>query len=247
MKAALLLASLLSVQALADARNPYLMQAKVFYQGLEFEKCLKRLDQAGKWENSKDQLAEIELYQGLCGLALGKEKDASEHLELALTIDPALQLPPMQGPKVTALFEKAKAKVVAAKPVEPASVAEPAPAPKPEPEPAPEPKVADAPVAPKLTPKVEEPVAVVEAVPPKERRLAVPLVLGGVGVVSVGVAAFFGVQAKSHERQANGATFESDAVSLGRQAKTDALVANVGFGVAGAAAVAAVVSYLLLN
>jgi hypothetical protein len=233
---------LLATTAAADARNPYLLQAKVFYQGLDFEKCLKRLDQAGKWENSTEQLADIELYVGLCQLALGKEKDAIEHFELALTIDDQLPLPPLQGPKVTALFEKVRARVVASKP-QPAKPPEPVVV---EPvKPPPAPLASDVPLQPKLTPT--EPVAGVEAAPPKERRLAVPIVFGATAVVAGGVAAFFGVQAKSMEQQANAAGFESDSVSIGRQARTNALIANVGYAVAGAAAVTAVVTYLLLN
>lgn len=230
-------ALLVATTASADTRNPYLLQAKVFHQGLDFEKCLKRLEQAGKWENSTEQLADIELYTGLCQLALGKEKDATEHFELALNINDTLELPPLQGPKVTALFEKIRKKVIASKPQPPAPVAVV--------EAKPEPLVSDVPLQPKLTPT--EPTPIVEATPPKERHVVVPIIFGVTAVAAVGVAAYFGVQAKSLEQQANAAPFESDAVAAGRQAQTNALIANVGFGLAGAAAATAVLTYLLMN
>src|SRR3954471_5975430 len=100
------------VLLLLAAPNPYLSQAKVLHQGLDFEKCLKRLEQAARWENTTTQLAEIELYSGLCAFGLGDERDASEHFELGIKIDPALALPALVGPKVTRLFERARTKVL---------------------------------------------------------------------------------------------------------------------------------------
>lgn len=211
----------------ADPRNPYLLQAKVFYQGLDFEKCLKRLDQADKWENTTEQLAEIELYLGLCRLALGEDQDATEHFELALTIDDTLLLPPLQGPKVTALFEKVRAKVIASKPAPPPVVVKPP----------------DAPVKTTLVPE-PAPVVVSEV---RERHFAVPVVLGAAAIVGAGVGIVFGVQASTGARQANAAVYESDAVRLGRQATQSALIANIGYVAAGVALVVAVVTYVLLN
>src|SRR4051812_8070193 len=124
------LAALLLALA-ADSANPYLAQAKVLHQALEFERCLKRLDQAGRWENTHAQLAEIELYQGLCTYGLGNEAIALEHFEMGLKLDATLELPPALGPKVNALFGRARVKVTPK--LEPA----PAPAPQPAPLPAP--------------------------------------------------------------------------------------------------------------
>ena len=248
MTRAVLLGLVLSTAARAESPNPYLAQAKVFHQGLDYEKCLKRLDQAGKWDNSKGQLAQIELYSGLCHLALGHETEGRENFELALALDPGLTLPPMQGPKVAGLFEKARAKVASVAPVEkpdppPEKIVE---VPPPKVEPPPLPPVQDAPKRVELVP-AETPPALVQTSPPKQTHLAVPVAIGAVAVAAVVVAIVFGVQARSLESRANNAAFESDAVSLGRQATTDALVANVGFSLAGAAAVAAVISFVVLN
>src|SRR3989442_2358482 len=117
MRTALLLLALPSL-ALADEANPYLNQAKTFQQGLDFEKCLKRLEQAARWSNSKAQLAQIELYSGLCELGLGHDTEALDHFELGLALDPTLVLPPGLGPKTAALFNKAKAKAPKAPPEE---------------------------------------------------------------------------------------------------------------------------------
>ncbi len=219
---------LLATSSAAESRNPYLLQAKVFFQGLDFEKCLKRLEQAGKWQNTTEQLADVELYVGLCELALGNEKDAMDHFEVACSIDENLSLPPLQGPKVTAVFEKAraKAKVLSTKPALPSPTS-------------------DSPALTKLTP--DNPSRFIETTAPTERHLVVPIVIGATAIAAAGVATYFGLQAKSLELQANAARYESDAVSMGREARTNALAANVAFGIAGAATVTAIVTYLLIN
>ncbi|MBK7862939.1 MAG: hypothetical protein IPJ65_30880 [Archangiaceae bacterium] len=220
--------------ALAATPNPYLAQAKVLHQGLEFEKCLKRLDQAGRWQSTTAELAQVELYFGLCAFGLGKAKDAAEHFEMGLKLDPALELPPLVGPKVTAMFERAKEKLAGAPAVEA----------KPEPTPTPPPAAVEEPKAPPVV--AVEPAPVVA--PQRPVRLAAPLVLVGVGAVSAAVAAYFGVTAQSLARQAKEPTaFQSDALAWSSQAKTDALLCNVLWAVAGAAVIAAVITLIAQN
>ncbi len=221
---------------LSASPNPYLAQAKVLHQGLEFEKCLKRLEQATRWDNSKEQLAEIELYAGLCQFGLGDQLGATEHFEMGLKISPKLVPPPMVGPKVSALFQKAQAKVLPRVDSETPSLAAP-----PEETPPPQPKRVELVPAP-------EPVAPVEIhqEPPKRgRHLVAPLAVLGVSAAAAIVAIVFGAQAKSYESQANAGMFESDSIAWGATARTDALVANVCWAVAGAALIAAVITFFV--
>ncbi len=221
-----------------DRPNPHLASAKVFHQGLKFEKCLERLEQAGKWKNTSAQLAEIELYLGLCHLGLGHEQDAKEHFELSLKLDAQVALPPFQSPKVTKAFEAARA-AVAPPPAPPVVEAPPV-----------VPEVSDAPKRVEIDPgssQPREPDGGLQATAEPEKHYAAPLALAGGAVVATTVAIIFGVRAKSLEAEANSAKFESDAIAIGNDARTAQLVTNITFPVAGVLGAAAVLTYFLIN
>ena len=222
--------------------NPYLPQARVYYQGLEYEKCLARLEQAEKWQNSPQEQVEIELYNGLCKLNLGRTSDAEAHFRTAVRLNPKAQLPPYTSPKIVALFEDLKKDAAP-----PAAVEEPRPA---------EPTVAtaavtktetDAPTKVDLAPHPVQPSGAQQALHTEvhAKSYALPLSLGGAAVVAAGVGGFMGMRAKQLETQVQGAEYESDAIALGKQAKDSATFANIGFGVAGAEATAAIVAWVL--
>jgi hypothetical protein len=234
MRMALLLFALPAIALADEEPNPYLNQAKTFQQGLDFEKCLKRLEQAARWNNSKAQLAQIELYGGLCELGLGHDTEALDHFELGLALDPTISLPPGLGPKTAALFQKAKAKA----PKPPPQQAELKPPPKSEPE------VAPTPLPPPPTPPPAAPPPEVER---QQLHLVAPLTLAGISAASVIVAAIFGVQANSFQGQSRAAMYDSEAAALLQTGKTDALIANILFGVAGAAVITALIVYFALN
>ena len=238
MRAFLLVAACLLSAGTAAAQtgpDPYLQQARVYYQGMEFEKCIARLEQAARWKNTPQELVEIELYNGLCKYNLGKSRDAEDHFQVALQLDREAKLPPYTSPKIEALYKKVKDRLPKPPP-EKAEVAK-----------AEEPKAQDAPVKTDLLPRPEEKpssqVDFTEAAPKKS--YAVPLALGGAAVVAAGVGGYLGMRAKQLETSANAAHFESDAIAQGNQAKQNALFANVGFGVAGAAATAALLTWAL--
>lgn len=212
--------------------NPYLAQAKVFHQGLQFEKCLKRLGQAPNWQSSVLEQAEVELYLGLCHFGLGHVADAEEHWAMALRVERSVALPPMQSPKVQALFNKVKSDMPAAVEVE--ADVEPAPS-------------AVAPKAVELIPApIEQPPAVT-AEPVREVRWVVPALLGAGAAAGLVLGLVQGVAAKSSETQANTAVFADDAARLGAQAQTHATVSTVAFSVGSALAVGAVLTAVLLN
>src|SRR5688572_12216337 len=115
--------------ARADEPNPFLQQAKAFYEQVKYEKCAQRLEQAVQWKSTPAELLEIELYAGLCTFNLSSLEDASEHFELALKLDPHASLPPYSPPKAVALFKSiaarmAKAREASAEPAPPSEVAE---------------------------------------------------------------------------------------------------------------------------
>lgn len=237
----------LCLPALAWATpNPYLAQARVFHQGLEFEKCLKRLETAATWpETTQKEFAEIELYSGLCSLGMGREKDAVTHFELGLRVDQKLQLPPLQSPRVKRLFAQTQQRVVASLEHEPPPAAQPVDEP-----------VGNAPTAtaaPSLTPAspTGEAAPAVTAAATREQsrrpRLVAPLVLAGVSLLAGGAAVYFGVEARSLATSANAATYQDDALTLGSSARTNMVLSNVAWGTAGALLVAAVITYFVLN
>ena len=91
----------------AAAPNPYLAQGRNYFQALAYEKCVQVLDRAHSWPDTpKEELAEIELYTGLCQLSLGKTNDARDRVALACRIDPTVKLPPAASPKVEAMFDE---------------------------------------------------------------------------------------------------------------------------------------------
>jgi hypothetical protein len=225
----------------AATPNPYLAQAKVLHQGLEFEKCLKRLEQASRWDSTAQELAEIELYSGLCQFGLGNDREAAEHFQMGLKVDAKLALPPLVGPKVTALFQKAQAKVLPALRDVP-EPEKPAP-PKPEPPPPePPPKKVELMPAPQPAPVLVEPVP-----EPKPRRSLVFVPALAIGAAIAAGAGVTGFLALDGQNQANAATYESDGLSIGAQARTLALTTNVLWAVAGAALIVAVVMFFAVR
>ena len=246
--AALILAAF--VAQAANKPNPYLSQAKVFYQGLEYEKCLARLEQATKWTSEPAEEVEVQLYSGLCNFNIGNLDEAKRKFDLALKLDPALQLPPYTSPRIADIFELSRARIAArSKPVE--KVAEKAPMiEEKKAEPTQVAVATDAPKQVELTPapRQDNSELITAAEGPS---LTVPLVFGGTAALAAGAGAFFGLSAKSAEAEANDVTgagrFESDAFAATNRAQSNAMLANVAFAVAGAAVIGAVISYVLAN
>lgn len=210
--------------------NPYLDQAKKNYAEVQYERCVERLRQAVRWPSTRAEQLEIELYAGLCQFNLGKTAAAQERFEMALKLDRTASLPPYSPPKAVALFEQ---------------VARTAPPP------------GDAPLAddgkqptpPELTPPATaapEPRAPVLVEAPHNQHWA-PLALGGGALVVGGVAVGLNLLAQSQARDANAERFESLAIEKGNRARATATGSYVLFGVAGAAAVGALVTWLLTD
>lgn len=220
----------LVLMLMAAKPNPYLAQAKVFFQGGDYKQCLKRIEQAQKWDSSLEEQVDVAVYSGLCNFQLRKTKEAEADLGLALKLDPAAKLPPLTSPKAAALFDSLKPKEVQ-------RAEDPAPPP-----PAKEEPVAAAPVD---TPAPEPAVHVDEPPPPARSGFPVaPVIIGGLGVVSVGLAAYFGATARMQDTQSRAAEFQSDAISLRQTASTWALTANLLYAAAGALLITALIIFI---
>jgi tetratricopeptide (TPR) repeat protein len=72
-----------------------------------------------------------------------------------------------------------------------------------------------------------------------------PIVFGAIGAASAGVAIYFGVSSRGSAQSARDGMWSLDRQKLVDQANSQALIADVLFGVAGAAAVAAVISLVV--
>lgn len=233
---ALLLVALAS-PALAEeapAQGPRLVQAKVLFQGLEYEKCLALLADAPATS------PEAALYRGLCLHGLGREQAATEAFRQAHAQDPRLLPPSFCSPKVLAFF--ANAVGVPLSEVEAgASGAASSP---------PTDVQAAGPLKPVLVPSplVGSPHA---PPPPAAAHVArlpvVTLVLAGVAVAGLGTGVSFGARSSDAVRHGRDAVFESTWARSRDEAVRDARVANTSFAVAAVSAVAAGVSAWLLR
>ncbi|MBL8923041.1 MAG: hypothetical protein JNJ54_29600 [Myxococcaceae bacterium] len=92
----------------AAGPNPFLAEARVHFQAQEFQRCLKRLDQAASWASTTREEAEVSLYRGLCRFGVGDEREAAGDFAHALRIDPAVTLPAWTSPRIQAAFDEVR-------------------------------------------------------------------------------------------------------------------------------------------
>ena len=214
--------------------NPFLAEAKVLSQGLNYEKALERLKRAFSWPGtSASEMAEVHLYRGLSHLQLGREQPGREALRAALLADPNIQLPPMCSPKLATAFNQEAASIRPAKP--PPEVA-----------PTPPPVIA-------APPPVETTAAPLAATAPAEPPAAVQkehvrwpsYVALAAAVALAGVGGVMGYQARDSASQADKAEFASEHVRLSDQAQSRAKVANGLYGAAGGMAALGLVFFFV--
>jgi hypothetical protein len=204
-----------TLSLLLAAANPYLAEAKVFYDEFEFEKCLKRLDKAATPDSTRAELAQIELYGGLCEFNLGREDAARRRFRMALRFDPAVGLPPETSPKIEELF-RAEAR-------RPSEELPPSLVPRPA-----------------ETTNANPALSVGPAQPGVGRHVG-PVVLAGAAVAFCAVGVWAGLEAKGAERLANTEEFDQPSFDAEQRARSRATLANVAFaGAATTAAVAAI-------
>jgi tetratricopeptide (TPR) repeat protein len=240
--------------------NPYLSQAKELYEKLDFEKCLRRLAQAPQWKSDATELIEIELVAGMCHYNLNQRDDAAERFRLALRMNPDAELPTYTSPKLVDFFLGVKRKLRAPPPPMPKEdldmprdippVKEDAHGPPEKIPPVEPPSREDEPrleEPPKLIPVPKAPPSEIPEVekPSALRRRAVPIALSVVAVIAAGVGIGLGSNSRALEARAEAAKFESDFHKLGDAARTNAMGANVAFGVTGVASLGAIIGWVV--
>jgi tetratricopeptide (TPR) repeat protein len=229
---ALLLAAGLMFSAAPAGPNPYLAQARVLYQGLEYEKALVKLKRAEETPGLPDaEHVEVLVYIGLCRYQLGDEAAARTAFRAALKADPAVRLPPLTSPKIVAVFNAEVAKA-APPPTETPKATEP-------------PKLAE---TPKAAPEPAVAAATTTTTPTETAATGKPgkviwptLVAAGVAAALVGTAAYFGKTASDRAAAARRADYASDAASISKDAQNDAHIANGLYAAAGGVAALGVV------
>lgn len=203
--------------------NPHLERGIKLLGEMNDQKALTAFGQAlSHAKDNPQEQATIQVYMGIAHYNLLKQDEAKQAFRKALTLDPEVALPSMVSPKIRALFEEVRAKVKAE--------AKPAVTPKPEdkPKPAGTPK-------PRPVQKKKDPRAVY-------RYSA--FALAGLALAAGGTGLGMGLWARSLEDEAADLSLPyAEADKKHNQASTRALLANVMFGVAGAAAVTSAVLF----
>ncbi|EPX59363.1 hypothetical protein D187_002853 [Cystobacter fuscus DSM 2262] len=139
------------------------------YEDLEYEQALEQIQRARKGTLTEDEQVTLQLYEGIIVCEMGKLEQGGQIFESALRTRSTAQLPIRVAPKVAKLFEATKTKVT--EELATASKAR-----------------ADAPLAPSLTPNMQDPKASplsVQAQPGGPRALTQRWYFwAGVGVVA---------------------------------------------------------------
>src|SRR5687768_8235906 len=94
----------LLIQAQSDGAR-HLQEARNHYEALEYERCVESAAEARRWSLSAQEVAQLEVFAGLCQFNLGKQVKAAEHFRAAAMLDPAAQLPESVSPKVVTFFD----------------------------------------------------------------------------------------------------------------------------------------------
>jgi hypothetical protein len=206
--------------AASSSFDAAMKNAHGLYDKADWDASLRELTIAEKYARTDAQRLQVLLFQGAVLANIPDPDAASAAWERALAIDANAELPVRVTPKIQSEFSRLKS--VAQHPV----VEKPAPPSPP------------APVAP--------PPAVV-ATPEHHGPGPAPFIALGAGVVAGGIGVALGVLSTQHLDNARAATFANEKLASYQQAQAFATGANVSYGVAGVAAVLALVLFLVLR
>jgi tetratricopeptide (TPR) repeat protein len=229
---ALLVVSLLTVATVAPSVAKPRSKAAVALQkaikllnDMEDAKALKELQRALAATPTEKEQLQIHLYLGITYFNLLKPEDARQSFTKALALDPSLELPESTSPKIKDLFAKLKATRVVKKPDEGTGT----------PPPTSKPDEGSGAVTPPPPP------------PPPKRGWNWPAWITAGVAVAVGAAGLgLGLAARSSADSAADLNLPwAEAQSQHDSATGKALGANICFGVAGAAAIASGVLFVL--
>ncbi|RJS21298.1 hypothetical protein DRW03_18000 [Corallococcus sp. H22C18031201] len=267
--AALLICGLMGVPRLAqatEALDRQLREAVRLYEDLEYEQALGLLKRAHQSSRGASDDTAVFLLEGIVCADLGRWEAARSAFRSALLQQPEARLPLKISPKVEREFEaervKARQELARRTAATPASktvaTSKPLSVDVEKPQVGSVALVAEDPLR-AAAPAESAPVA---SSAPSEvltlrgdttrsgaasgRRVStVTWSLLGAGVVAGGVGSVFGVSSRGHVADARKAQFQDELILHHTQAESTARTANILFGVAGAVAVGAVVTWLL--
>ncbi|MGE6762565.1 hypothetical protein ACQKGO_31425 [Corallococcus interemptor] len=211
-------------------------EAARLYEDLESEQALAAVTRAKRLARTEEERSRAAIYEGLVLADLGRREEALASFRAGLVLAPEAKLPAKVSPKVEGDFESVRQELAAVK------------------------KPVDAPVRP---PVVEEKPVVLA--PPQVAAVSAPgvdlkadarergmrrvptvsWVLLGTGVVAGGVGSIIGLQSRGNVNNAREADLSADVSGHLDDARGQAVVANVLFGTALAAAAGAVTTYFL--
>ncbi|WP_225413454.1 hypothetical protein [Stigmatella hybrida] len=219
-----------------------LAEARRLYEDLEYEQALVQLQWAKPRARTPEQEVALGLLEGIVLGDMGERGPSLAAFHAALLLDPEAKLPLKVAPKVVRDFEemrrRARADLLQKRPQVPAPAQEVSP-----------PKLAaQQSLQPDLTPPpVRSPVPYTPVAGTKIRsgRRVLPWALAGAGAVALGVGTVFGLKSRASVSDARNGVFLDETRSHLEDARGSAGVANVLFGVAGAASAAALVTWLL--
>ncbi|MCY1045259.1 hypothetical protein OV208_28345 [Corallococcus sp. bb12-1] len=224
------------------------------HDDLEYEQALAAVTRAKRLARSESERASAAIYEGVVLADMGQRDVAMAAFRAGLLLMPEAKLPVRVSPKVEGDFESVRKEVlrdrpvVAAAPVPPPGVIEVPPRP------------ADAPVQPTVEapptlpswPVASAPVASpgvdlkVDAKRTSVRKVpTLSWALLGTGVAAGGVGTYFGLQSRGNVSSAREAELSTSVEGRLDDARGQAVVANVLFGTAFAAAAGAVTAYFL--
>ncbi len=189
------------------------------YRQAEFEVALRELALAEPLADTDARKVQVYVLQGIVLANVPNLEAASTTWERALTLDSEATLPFAVSTKVRTEFERVQRAVQRIK----SSLVKPN-------------------VSAVVTPVAEAPV--VAKVP--VTRFVVSGVSLGLGVVSAGLGAVFGVSSNGQYQSAKQATYADEKRAQYAAAQSSALWANVGFVSAGVFALGAILTYLLI-
>lgn len=223
-------------------------EAARLFEDLESEQALAAVTRAKRLARTDEERSAAAIYEGLVLADMGRRDEALASFRAGLVLAPEAKLPAKVSPKVEGDFESVRQTVRQ----ELAAVRKPVPTPVVE-------KAPDTPVRPPVVekPVVLDPPRVTVAPTPgvdlkadaRERGArrvpTVSWVLLGTGVVAGGVGSIIGLQSRGNVSSARKADLSADKSGHLDDARGQAVVANVLFGTAAAAAVGAITTYIL--
>lgn len=218
----------------AKADFPSTFSAAVrLYEAFDYEKALEEFTRAQALAQGPEQEVPVALYLGIVQAELGDREQSLTAFRTGLYLQPDAKLPVKVSPRVERDFEEVRQAVL--KDLAPARTAPESTGDRPVQSPADKPVLTPAPAPP--------PPAYAQTDAARARPSVLPLALLGTGAVAGGAATFFGLQAASTIRSAGNSSVYGERLAKLDRADDQALVANILFGTASAAAVGALAVY----